>query len=260
MKKLIALSLLSVTLGVCGPIIHVYTALAPNAYGSPSYAQWVDNAIYALQNDLSAYGTPGAPTYFEETSGPTPYLDASVTSFPSWLGSINPGAVFGPAFGSELGNRPAFPLFIDGNGSKFSISQLGFTAVSSDSANALGFSWGVGTYYNAGYVGGIITGNTITYVTGGLNTQLVDFLWGRGSGNALVSCGSTICLTPADQQADIYNTTSILDDQTFTGTYSIGAASGSANFTFIPEPGTWGMILGAALVGLGCIRRRRLTR
>jgi hypothetical protein len=272
-KKLFPLFLLCLVPALADGIqIHVYTALAPNAFGSPSYGEWVTNDIYALQHGLTAYGTPGTPAYFEEVSAVDP-KNVTVTSFASWMGTSDPGTAFGPAFAHELGNRAAFPLFIDGGGATFSISELSFTASSSDAGDVLGFSFGQGSYaYSNQYVGGIINpDNSITYVTGGPSNQLVNFLWGRGSGNGLWPCdpGSPNpppCTTPAEQQAAIDSLAAQLAGQSYTGTYTLQSAagdpiaSGSGTFNITseaPEPQAF-LLAGTGLV-LACLRLRRRT-
>jgi hypothetical protein len=249
--------------------IDVYTTLTPNSLGSPSYSAWRDNAIYALEHGLDSYGTPGTPSYYQKAQGITPYQYGEVTSFHSWLGQSDPGTSFGAAFANELGQRAAFPLVINGNGEQFSISQLGFSAVSSDPGTNMGFSFGVGSYnYSADYVG-ILKGDDGTlftsddvYITSGAATQLVDGLVGRGSGNALWPCGpgdASPCTTAAEQQAAIDAMVAVLSGTTFTGTYTLGAASGSAEFQFssaTPEPGTWLLMFGS-LAAVAVTARRR---
>jgi hypothetical protein len=250
--------------------INVYTALAPNAFGSPSYNQWRDNAIYALEHGLDSYGTPGTPSYYEKAQGITPYQYAEVTSFNSWLGQSDPGTVFGPAFANELGERAAFPLVINGNGTQFSIDQLSFTMTGSDIDNSLGWIYPAGSYaYSNDYVGilkgddgTLFTGDDV-YITSGAASQLVDGLVGRGSGNALWPCGpgdASPCTTPEEQQAAIDAMVSVLSGSTFTGTYTLGAASGSAEFQFssaTPEPGTWILMFGS-LAAVAVLTRRRV--
>jgi hypothetical protein len=248
--------------------IDVYTALAPNGYG-PSFGSWASNAVYALENGLSAYGTPGTPAYFSETTT-VDSQDLTVTNFPSWMGTADPGAVFGPDFANEEGNRGTFPLFIDGGtgAPDFSIAELNFTVTSSDAYDSLGGSFIGGYTYGDGYVGGIWNPgtSTITYVTGGDPTQMVNFLWGRGSGNGLWPCGpgdTSPCDTPAEQQADIDATAAILEGQTLTGTYWLTdsggntLATGSATFDIAsPEPTTL-FLLGGGLLLLGGLGYRR---
>ncbi len=96
------------------------------------------------------------------------------------------------------------------------------------------------------------------FITSGANTQLVDALFGRGSGNSLAA----VChgCTLADQQG-------IIDDVaaypgfpfTFTGTYTVVEDSGSGTFNVanVPEPSTWAMmVLGFAGMGFMAYRRK----
>jgi hypothetical protein len=243
----------------------------------PNYDVWVGNATTSLENALATNTTPGTvgpadPSQFQLMSTVNPqYL--TVTSFPSWLGTADPGTAFGAAFANELGNRGAFPLIIDGNGTRFSISELSFSATSSDPTNSLGFSFGEGSYdYSASYVGINFNGNPNTPAdwtfldTPGDNTQTVDALVGRGSGNALWPCQPGVdfspCSTTADQQADIDATSAILSGQTFTGTYFLdipGGATGSATITATPEPSTF-ILMGFSGLALFAGRKRIKSR
>ena len=72
-QRMIAMCLATLFTGVSALAddiqINVYTALAPNATsGSPSFGPWASNAIYALEHNLPAYGTPGTPALFSETT------------------------------------------------------------------------------------------------------------------------------------------------------------------------------------------------
>ena len=254
-----------------GPIkISVFTTLAPNIAGAASFPAWQANAITSLTQALATAGTPGAvgtggPTQFQVQSS-VDARDLTVTSFNSWLGTADPASVFGPAFANEYGNRGHFPLYINGNGTQFSISQLTFSGSSSDAGNLLAFSYAAGDYnYNAAYIGvlagadGIVGTADDTYTTDATpNTQLVDALIGRGSGNALWPCAPgdpTPCSTTIEQQAAINATASYLYGKKFTGTYSIGAVSGSASFDVAsPEPSTFGLI---GLSGFALLAARR---
>lgn len=259
MHKALLLSLLAVAPAFANPTIMVFPSVAPNAFGSPSYDGYVANAIFALENGLTSYGTPGTPQYYQQTSQILPN-QMIVTGFPSWLGLADPGTVFGPAFANELGNRPLFGIVIDGNGSKISIDQLSLSATSNDPGHLLAFAFGAGSYnYSSNYVGIINGAGGPTFVTGGPNTQLVDMIVGRGSGNAFDAyCdGCTI----ADQQAaiDALSPDFAVMNQ-FTGTYSYGAlATGSATFDVTPEPATCSFML-AGLVLAGVLKVRRSNR
>ncbi len=143
-KQLFLLTGLAAASALAGPItIDVRPALAPNGFGSPSYAAWLANAYEALSTGAASAGTPGTPSYYEQRDQ-FDGRENMVTSFNSWLGQADPAPAFGAAFASELGNRILFGLFINGNGSQFSISQLSFTAVSTDPGNVLGFGFGAG--------------------------------------------------------------------------------------------------------------------
>jgi X-X-X-Leu-X-X-Gly heptad repeat protein len=272
--KLVTALLLTGMCALAEPFtINVYTTLAPSAYGSPSYGAWAANGIYALENGLPAFGTPGTPAYFYETPS-AEAQNLTLTSFPSWMGTADSGSALGPAYANELGNQGAFPLFIDGNGGQFSISELAFTASSTDPGNALGVSNGAGSYnYGSQYVGGIENADgSITYVTSGPSTQLVNLLWGTGSGNALAPCGpgdASPCGSTAEQQADIDATAASLIGQTFTGVYTLAdgsgtLATGSATLDLtdppsaaaVPETRTILLLAGGILLLAGYRRRR----
>src|SRR5215831_6853934 len=187
------------------PIITVIPSLAPNKFGSPNWNTYVQNALSAIENGQTTNGDPSSPSYYEAVTGPLSPWDMIVTGFPSWHGHADPGSVYGAAYANELGNRPQFGLYIVGNGTQFSISQLSFIGTSNDPGHILSFGYATGIYsYSAEYVGIIDGPGGPTYITSGPNTQLVDRLVGRGSGNAAApeppDCpGCTI----AQQQAKI---------------------------------------------------------
>jgi hypothetical protein len=243
------------------PVIKVTPAVAPNVFGSPSYAGWLANAVNAIENGLATNGAAG-PAQYNAQSVINFAKEAVVTGFPSWQGEADPGTVFGPAYANELGNRPLFGLLIDGNGEQFSISQLSFS-VAGDSNNLLDFNFAAGSYnYNAGYVGFLNNGaGPRTYITSGPNTQLVDGLIGRGSGNANAAyCPGCDLIA---QQAAIDAAGAELGGLTsFTGTYTLslvsGDVTGSGTLVGTPEPGSFLMLTGGLLV-VPFLRRLRLA-
>jgi len=261
--------------GQAGPTITVVPTLAPNVYGSPSWGDWVTNSITALENNQSSYGDPTSPTYYQAQSTVSA-TQTIVTGFPSWLGSADPSSVYGSAFANELGNRMTFGLVVNGNGTQFSISQLGFSAASNDSGDALGFGYGAGSYgYSANYVGVISSDNNIydlssdTFITSGSSDQMVNGIFGRGSGNSFEPDDDPCAgCTLAQQQADINYTADEDFYQTglsqFTGTYYLtnstqanAFATGSGSFDIVtPEPSTWLLML-TALSALVILHRRR---
>jgi hypothetical protein len=251
------------------PTIIVTPTLAPNAFGSPSYNPWVDNSVYAQSHALTTYGTANSPTQYNAQNVVTA-TESIVTGFPSWKGVADPGTAFGAQYANELGNRMAFGIYINGNGTQFSIDGLTFSAASSDAGHILGFGFGAGSYgYSNDYRGilkgidGVLGTADDVYVTSGLATQLVDAFVGRGSGNSLAAyCPG--CTIAQQQQAIDDAAAYFTGPTTFTGTYTLGNTSGSNSFLInpsvtagVPEPTTWAMMmLGFGLIG-AAVRRRR---
>jgi hypothetical protein len=260
-KFLPAALLLGMITSANATIIDVTPWVAPNGYGSPSYAAAEANAIYALYHQLNSYGAAG-PTQFNAQSNVTA-SEVIVTGFNSWRGVAGPGALHQ----NEFGNRMHFGLVINGQGSQFSISQLSFVTTSSDPLNGLGWSWAQNSYqYGAGYQGILkgqdnllFTGDDI-FVTSGLNTQLVDGLVGRGSGISY----DAYCpgCTVAQQQAAL-NAAAAGPGYTLTGVYTLGAVTGDDTFhvSAVPETSTWVMmILGFAGIAVMAGRRARKAK
>jgi PEP-CTERM motif len=243
--------------------VTVDTWLAANGAGSPSFAAAEANAVQGMMNGGVATGS--GPAAFTPITNVTP-AQAVVTQFRSWMGVVDPGAAFGSAYANESGNRMtfAFSAISDPN-HEFSISQVSFTGHSSDPSGLLNFGVAFGGYnYSTGFVGvrygadGKFGGGDDTFITSGPNTQLVDAVFGRGSGNSLAA----VChgCTLAEQQAAI---DAVAADPgfpfSFTGTYTVVEDSGSATFNIasVPEPSTWAMmILGFAGMGFMAYRRK----
>jgi hypothetical protein len=242
--------------------IDVTPWVAPNAYGSPNWNDAQSNAAYALYHGLNSYGT--GPAQFTAQSNVTS-AEVIVTGFNSWRGVAVPGA----PYQNEYGNRMHFGVRIDGEGSQFSISQLSFSTTSTDPNNYLAWNWAQGSYnYGVGWWGilkgqdGLLFTGDDTFVKSGDNTQLVDGLVGRGSGNSF----DAYCpgCTPAQMQAAIDAVAAYPGSSfTHTGVYALGDFSGSGTFNIsaVPEPSTWAMmILGFAGIGFLAHRRAQKAR
>ena len=226
--------------------ITVIPALAPNAYGSPNWNAWVSNATIAIANGYASYGDPSSPSYYQQAPAVISVTNDIVTGFTSWNGLANPGAVFGANFSQELGNRIQFGIDIKGGTNLISISQLSFSAHSSDASNSLDFVFAQGSYnYSASYVGIIYgAGGANTYITSGPATQLVNEIVGRGSGNAWDTYDTSGNI--ASQQSNLDLLISQLGSQpfNFTGTYTIAGVSGSNSVTLTPVVADSGPVLG----------------
>jgi hypothetical protein len=249
--------------------VNVYPSLAPNFFGSPSFTPWQDNAITALFNGVNSFGDPSLPTYYEQIPDGSIIPIWIATEFPSWHTRADPGAVFGPSFANELGNRLYFNLHVNGNGSTFSLSQLSFLAVSTDSSNFLGFSVPAGSYnYSSGFVGlnygpdGMRGGGDDILITGGANTQLIHELFARGSGNA----PSAMIPDPGNSdQEKIDNVLAEIETPfIFSGTFTLSTTGGDVNgnafvVVGVPEPAAVAMA-GLAATGLAWVCYPRLKK
>jgi len=235
-----------------GISITVIPALAPNVYGSPNWNAWVSNATTALVNGYSAYGDPSSPGYYQRAPAVISVTNNIVTGFPSWNSVANPGAVFGANYSQELGNRIQFGIDIKGGTNLISISQLSFSAHSSDTNNSLDFTFGQGSYnYSASYIGIIYgPGGTNTYITSGPPTQLVNEIVGRGSGNAWAVYDTSGNVT--SQQSNLDLQISQLGNQpfNFSGTYTIAGVTGSNSVTFNPVVTNSGPVLGTGGISI----------
>jgi len=249
MKQLLALlctiiTLMLATASTAAITISVRPSQAPNAFGSTKYPTWAANAVTAMRTDANNVGTPGTPGFWQQAPMTLNIGDVIVTGFPSWRGSATPGSTYGSLFENEFGNRLHFSLSIEGD-TQFAISDLTFTASSSDPGNVLGFTFATGSYnYSEQYVG-VLKGadNQLgttddILVTSGANTQLVDALYGRGSGNALDIYDADPGATRQDKINGVWDKFGLNpnDPFVFSGVYTLGSATGGASLQVVPEP------------------------
>lgn len=262
LTTIFAISMAAAMIASAQVTITVDPTMAPNAYGSPSFAPWAANGIYAVENNLSSYGVAG-PSQFNITTTPLPVAYNFATGYNSWLGQA-PGP-----YPDELGNRASFVTVINGNGSLINMNNVGFIMSSSDPSNNLGYSFPTGTWGYDQYDIGLVFSNGLN-ISGGyaiINSgdpgQQVNEIISIGAGNAYASYDTVATGDDdpnpgdtTDQQILNYDISQAPSSYDFTGTFTYGGASGSATFEFIPEPDTVALV-GMGLMGLLIVVRRR---
>lgn len=265
MKKwfLAAVALTGASSAVAGPVtLNVVASSAPNAYGSPSWSAYANNALNSLENNLGNIGDRSSdPTAYEAAGAVVHPGEFMVTSFNSWRGTANPGA----PFGSEYGNRMHFGLRAYGDGStRFALEDLSFEITSTDPYNALGYSGDfVGLNYNGTTRYGVDWGADRTkgggddvYYLSGNGTTLVDEIVYVGVGNAFWPQPQN---GQSEQEAidDAVAWVGSVPDFRIIGTYWIDGYSGSDEVAAVIPLPTPAVLGGVGLFGLATRRARR---
>jgi hypothetical protein len=217
--------------------VEVYASLAPNAFGSPSWPGYTQNAMMALQTNQEAVGEPSKPTYYERTSTLASGRMLIVTDFHSWHGIANPGG----DFALEHGNRLHFGVHVHSDGAPFSLSQLNF-AIDSKIGHGLNLdfkgSFDESNSYGVSSSGAIIIGQTATdeIINSGPSTQLVTDLWYTGVGNAFEVLRGYPGATEQEKiETFLADNPALLEPFTVTGTYWLTKKPGGKGGAISPK-------------------------
>ncbi len=157
--------------------IDMYASPAVNRFFSPTWDDWVDNAVTALDDGLASVGDPNTDPDAYYTVSEFVTTDIAVTTFESWKGTA-PGSA---PFDEEHGQRVHFPILIASetglNDIRLAnVGNLGLYYLDTDESpnevDVFGLppDW-IFTDYSANVIGIKADG---TIVDSGPNTQLVN--------------------------------------------------------------------------------------
>ncbi len=252
--------------------IEVFPAFAPNGLASPSWSNYVTNAIAGIDAGGTNTGTgpnrDDDPAYYETVSGPISPSELIYTEFNSWRGMAANNPAFTGPMTNEFGNRIHFGTRITATaGMEFALNDVTWTLDSDDLTDYFDQNGSLGGNYSATRVGlnyggnGVKGGGDDIMYTSGAGSQLINELLYVGVGDGFPSENIA---APTDQD-DINLTLDALYagcdgdcEVLLTGTYMVGDASGSGEVTLlVPEPSSMALASFGALLGLGVLRKRR---
>jgi hypothetical protein len=178
---------MSVTNGVMAvdPIsMRVFPAFAPRGPISPSWMEYVETAIDALEVEAPLAGNRSVnPAAYEVVTGPVQPTDMMYTDYNSWLGMADPNPAFAdllPDFQNEFGNRIHFGLHIETDGSvQIKLDDLRWALDSNDETDYFDQEGSfAGATYNTARVG-------INYGPDGLKGGIDDIYYKNGEPGTL---------------------------------------------------------------------------
>jgi hypothetical protein len=249
----------------------VVPAFAPKGPDSPSWTNYVVNALAGIQADADFLDRTVTPRAYERVKTAVTPEEIIYTNFNSWRGEADPTPL--PAgFEGEFGNRIHFGLhIISAEGSQFALHDLSWELDSDDADNYFDQD---GDFSMAGYsstrwgvdygLDGVIGGGDDRAITSGPGSQLVNELVyvGVGDGFFAEEPGSLtgqeqIDITINDLLSGCSDPTGCLVDVTMT--YTLGDESASDKFTLylVPEPSSALLALLGLAAMVSSARRRR---
>jgi hypothetical protein len=92
-----ATSMIDFTYTQPAPTINLYRSLAPNKYGSPSWATWLSNAITGARDQAGPVGSTEYTTFADFGDADQDYSSVMVTAFHSWKGRLSADPELGTA-------------------------------------------------------------------------------------------------------------------------------------------------------------------
>jgi hypothetical protein len=248
--------------------VKVFVSVGPNPFASPSFDQYADNAMTALLNGQTSFGTPGTPEFYSALSSPQLQTNQIVgTGFQSWQGVAPPGGNFSGEFGSFV----YYSAHITSS-TPFSLHDVSVAFSSSDpSVNAsispFSTDWSTDDYSQF-RVGRLASNSSL--VTSGDGGQQVTELWMLGAAIALEPPLGNQGGSDQDALNNFIAQQNALTQFTFAGNFSVsGLGSGGADPVVgpsglvgqaaVPEP-TTGLLWSVAGAALWAASRRRRAR
>ena len=188
----VATHVLTITYTQPAPAVAVYRSLAPNKYGSPSWAGWLNNAVAGARAGGTAQGS--GYERFEPITGAQDYAAAIVTGFNSWKGLVTTDPELGTAihFVWRLDNgvesNPGAAK-LDARNIQISLHDFWLNADAAGStdtdysswwnATASGAQFGGTTGFNSALKGYDWNGSAWVEVTSGTQADLIIYGWLR---------------------------------------------------------------------------------